>query len=409
MLRAIYHAIRHEFGLKVISVVAAISLWVYVMNHEDPIRHETYDRRVEVVGVPSGLVVARVLPERVRVTVTGRLSSLQRGAMDSMRVVADASRGTEGRVQAELHVVGLPERVKVQYIERSTAQVFLDREATITCRVRAVVRGGTDKALELARRLQVRPTEVMVSGPAQSLQRLETVIARVEQNALVPGQAVSRPLEALDADGQTIRGLVFKPAMVLVELPDEQTATREVPIEVDLGSAPPGMTVLQRKVSPSRVTIRGKPDAIRDISAVHTERQDISGLRGSRTWTARLALPPGITTADGVDAVTLQVTVGGRSGAAQPRPETAAPAPATPSGQRPEEAPAPEGTEARPTKPPEGGGGTPPSKEGSPPSASTAPAGGGHSTAGTGHPQPPPGTAGGDDRRKQEVMGPNRR
>ena len=403
MLRAIYRAIRHEFALKVISVVAAVGLWVYVMNHEDPIRHETYDRRVEVVGVPSGLVVARVLPERVRVTVTGRLSSLQRGAMEGMRVVADVSRGTEGRVQAELHVVGVPERVKVEYLERSTAQVFLDRESTVTRRVRPVVRGETDKAAELAKRLQVRPAEVMISGPVQSLQRIEAVVTQVEQDALAPGRAVSRPLEALDADGRTIRGLAFKPAMVVVEMPDEQTATRNVPVEVDLGSAPAGMTILQGKVTPSRVTIRGKPEAIRNITAVRTERQDISGLKGSRTWTARLALPPGVSTAEGVETVELQVTVGPRTGPAPSRSETATPTPAAPSGRRPQDAS--QGSETGAPKQPEVGPEKPAQEEPTSPATGAIPAPSGHGATGTTHPQP----TGGDDRRKQEVIGPSRR
>jgi YbbR domain-containing protein len=402
MLSAIYRAIRHEFGLKVISVVAAASLWVYVMNHEDPMRHETYDRRVEVIGVPSGLVLSRVLPERVRITVSGRLSALQRGAMDGLRVVADASRGSEGRVQAELEVVGVPERVKVQGLERSTAQVFLDRESTMTKRVRPVVRGEPEAAKKLAERIEVRPAQVMVSGPAQSLQRVEAVVTRVDQNALTPGSAVSRPLEALDGDGQVIRGLVFRPAMVVLELSDDQTITRDVPVEPDLGSPGAGLSVLGRKVNPSHLTVRGKADALRDLKAVHTERQDISSLKGSRTWSARLAVPSGVTIPDGTESVTLEVSVGARSGASSPGAGTS-PRTDEPSGGQPaaEDEPA-AGGEPRPTKPTEGSVEKPATQEGTPPSMGPAPPTGGHGATGSSRPQPSPRPVG-------EAPGGNRR
>jgi YbbR domain-containing protein len=384
MFRAIFRAIRHEFALKVISVVAAISLWVYVMNHEDPIRHETYDRRVEVVGVPSGLVVSRVLPERVRVAVTGRLSALERGAMDNLHVVADASHGAEGRVQAELAVTGLPERVTVQYLERSTAQVFLDRESTQTRRVRPVVRGEPQAAQKLTEQLEVRPTEVMVSGPAQSLQRLEAVITRVEQSALTPGQAVTRPLEALDGDGQVIRGLVFKPSMVVVELPSEDTVSRDVPVIADLGSPGAGLSILGRKVTPSHVTIRGKADALREIGAVHTAHQDISGIRGSRTWTARLAIPSGVTVSDGTDTATIQLSVGPQGTATPPRGEAPSSVESGTSNPRETEPEATGTPEPRPSEPAEGSGEHSAPAEGTQPSTGTAPSTGAHGSA-SGH------------------------
>lgn len=104
MFRWIYHAIQHEFGLKLLALTVATGLWLYVMNTEDPIRSEALDREITTINAPRALEVSKVRPEHVRLRLRGRLSSLEAGNLKQVHVIADLSEAALGRKIGRAHV-----------------------------------------------------------------------------------------------------------------------------------------------------------------------------------------------------------------------------------------------------------------------------------------------------------------
>ena len=62
-----------NFWLRLISVVIAIVLWLYV-NSEKP-RNVTFNVSLAPSAVPAGMVIKEILPGKVKVTLSGRLGS----------------------------------------------------------------------------------------------------------------------------------------------------------------------------------------------------------------------------------------------------------------------------------------------------------------------------------------------
>jgi YbbR domain-containing protein len=370
MLRAIYSAIRHEFGLKLVSVLAAVSLWLYVMNTQDPVRTESYETRISAVNVPVGLVVTQTLPEKVRFTIKGRLSELHKGQAATINVIADLTNCKLGRNQVQLIVMGMPERLALGGIDRRTAQIWLDKLDTRKVSVRPILSGRPREGMHFADTPSVEPEEVELTGPAQTLSKAWGAVARVDVSKARPGEKVRVQVVPVDDERQPLPALAARPEFVEVILHEMSTQSRRVPVHVSLTAPPAGFVVSAVRCDPSEVTVHGPATAIEGITSVSTTRQDITDLRGSRSLQTKLALPSGVTVDDGVTEVKVQVTV---------RPKTQGAEGQAPSQAEPGTATTPEPSQPGTTPP----SAEPPSNAGEPQEQETKP---------PAHPEPTPGT-----------------
>jgi YbbR domain-containing protein len=101
-----------------------------------------------------------------------------------------------------------------------------------------------------------------------------------------------------------VTGLHFVPDRVAVTVEIRQVETSTVPVKPILSSPGAGYVVSKVDVDPTTVTLAGKhtPDA------VETERIDISGLRGTETYSVLLRVPEGSNVL-GVSSAHVTVTV----------------------------------------------------------------------------------------------------
>ena len=350
MLHSLYRAISREFGLKVFSVLVALALWVYVINTEDPMRKETRERTIEPVGVPAGLEVVKVRPERVVVHLQGRLSGLQRERLAKLRVVADLSSGEPGRNQVMLKVTGVPARVEVGELERPTAQVWLDHRTAERMRVAPVISGVPVEGYEVLGSPTVEPGEVRVSGAAGVIERIAEIIVRVNVDGFRKRRSVSREVEALDDRRIPVSGVKLEPAKVAVTVPVFKVSTKRVPVRVRIGAPASGYVVADVGASPDTVTLKGRPERLSDIKEVKTEWQSIRGLRTAKTYRVSLVIPGSVWPVDGLRSVAARVMVRPvRVSSPAPTPE---PTPAD-NAPEPDEEPDSEPAEREPPGPPE--------------------------------------------------------
>lgn len=164
MWRALYRAIRHELGLKLLSLLAAIALWLHVMNTENPYRGATLSCAVRPFNVPDGLEVTKIRPETIEVRVQGRLTALDRTRLSSLRAMADLSHGKPGRNEVKLYVAGLPDRITIESTERDTAQIWLDHRVAERFPVKPVIVGKPMEGSGLLSDVTVDPARVRISA-----------------------------------------------------------------------------------------------------------------------------------------------------------------------------------------------------------------------------------------------------
>ena len=314
MIAAIGRAIRHEFGLKVLSLLAAAVMWLYVMNTENPMRVQTLERRIEAINIPAGLSIAKVRPDVVRVHVQGRLSGLEQSRLSRLRVVADLSGGKLGRNQVALTVVGVPERVEATSMDRAAAQVWLDSQTSRTLQVTPLLEGRPAEGYTVTGLPEPFPTTASVSGAASAVEKIYSIIARVEVSNLSASREVRARLEARDEQGAPVGSTRVSPEFASVRLNVTQAASRKLKVTPLLTAAPSGWVVSDTVVEPRETIITGSEATLDQMSEVPTARVDIQTLRGTRTVQVELQLPSDARAAG--DDATVQVTI-----TTSPRPD----------------------------------------------------------------------------------------
>ncbi len=309
MLRTVYGTIRHEFGLKVLSVLLAAGLWFYVINTEDPIRTDSYNCTVRATNVSGDLDVVKIEPAVVDVRVRGRLSALERSRFSKLRLNADVSGGKRGRNQAVLSVAGLPDRVTEVELDRSTAQVWLDHRVDRNSEVTVVLVGSPAEGFDLLGSPTVEPSSVRVSGSAGGIEEVARVVAKVDIGRMSQEQTVLVEVSAQDEQGKPVPNIALNPPKVTVEVPISQVATKQVPVDPQIGAPASGYVLGDVRPSPDTVTLKGRPDVLEKVAEAKTAWVNIRSLRTTKAYKVRLLIPEGVVALDDVYSVSVRVTV----------------------------------------------------------------------------------------------------
>ncbi len=369
-------ALQVNWHLKVLSVVIAIVLWVYVLGAENPTTTRDVNCPVRASNVPSDLEVIGVAPEEVKVRVQGRERAFEHADFDRMYMAADLSGAKVPEQKVRLSPAGIPAGLRVLPGHTTSATFKLDKIIERAKPVMEEQRGQPAKGYMITS-ITPDPPEVTVRGAVSRLHRVARVFVVIDTSGMNSTTEVDVVPEARDNSSLPVTGLTFKPERVKVKVEVKRVNVKTLPVRPRLGDPPSGWQVSAVQVSPAVVTITGGGDALARITAIATVPIDISGLRGTKPYAIPLSVPDQVSV---LDQASVQVTVTTRrfrptpsrpeTPPAEPPPEPEPPAPTEPApAEEPappavspaEPMPEPEGTQPPPTTeetptPPEGGG-----------------------------------------------------
>lgn len=290
--------------LKIIALVLAVFLWVYVSTDQSQQSRKTFDAiRPMVQGLPASLTLLdpNGLPA-VRVTVEG--SALAVGKVRSSDVTAtlslkDAKAGlqpatVEVSVPSGVHLVDVyPQFISVQVEPRKTARVPVQ--------IKQVGDLGVDYQV-----LGLTPadTTVEIDGPASRVDQVSYVFGPLS----LSGVSVDHPdpgdftlertatLGALDQKGQQVAGVTISPSALPVTL-----SVRRLPPGVDLpvqarvmGQPAPGYRVGEITLSRPTVKVRATDlTPLRAVTSVTTAPVDVRGATADVQKEVSVQMPPG--------------------------------------------------------------------------------------------------------------------
>ena len=310
-----------NWPVKLLSLVAAFILWIFVLGSQDPQTTQAISLPVVATNVPDGLEVIDITPRAVELRVRGRASALVDAEAGDVRMEADLRNATVGENEVALRVAGLPPNVTVIPGYPTTAIMHVD---TIIERRKPVdyERRGDPAEGFVIDQISVEPAEVTVRGATSIVARVIRAVAIVDTSGLNTSMSFALELEARDIRDETVNGVTFDPPSVNVNIEVRQVNVRTVPVRPIIGTPPAGYTVTNVRPDPVVVTIAGD-DGLADVAAVSTALVDISGLRGTKTYAVSLNVPSGMSV---LGAASVSVTV-----TTAPLPSPAPAAPPTPS------------------------------------------------------------------------------
>lgn len=283
-IRALLARLARNWVPKLISVVIACLIWVFVTNSSATLTQRSLVVPLQVDGVAEDLVPVG-LPTSVAVSVSGPSLRVDRLTPDMIRASLDLT-AVNGQFERPI-VVQSPQDVRVLRVEPAEVIGFLESITSSTMAVTTALTGQPpgDAIVQAS----VEPASVTLTGRSQVLAE----VARVLAVAPVVGGGVAR-LVALDGSGSPVVDVEFSPETVTVSVGSRSALiTKEVPVELD---PPRGPNLSSVTLSAETVTVAGPPDTLAELNSVSGTVDAPTGAvdAGRYTFRVRLDLPNGV-------------------------------------------------------------------------------------------------------------------
>jgi YbbR domain-containing protein len=298
-------------ALAVVSLLAALALWVAVTGAENP--QETFEfsggLTVKAVNVPQGFAVASITEDVVFVRV--------RATEDTFNELTTADFAAEVNMAAErepastkavsVRVVGRSD-VEVVSVTPAAVQVTLEEESSKQVTVQ-VNRQGTPPQGVMVSSVEASPTTVRVTGAASLVARVQSADVDVNLTGIRVTQQQQYSLAARDASGADLRPLRVEPSAAEVRIAVTQVEVSwGVTVSLQTrGSVADGYNLTGVTVDPQLITIQGPLAQVQAITFVPTEEVDLTNLRANQTRNVRLQLPASIKSQRDSVSVTLKI------------------------------------------------------------------------------------------------------
>ena len=280
---------------KVISVVIALILWVYVVNVINPPSSTTIASvpvqllNQEVLAA-SNLAIAGTDSYTVDVVVEGARSDVIDLQSDQVTATADLFGMSKGQNYLTVSV-SVPEKITVTEVRSSRIPVLIDELVSVQKPVNIKVLDEI-QGLEMGS-ISMQPQEISVMGAKSIVDLVRTVQIQVSHTTLTEASSTLQlSAEAVDKDGEPVYNVRLSNAYV--ELNAALYQTKTVPLEVPLEGLPALNMEITGKEIPEEITIKGNAQILQAVEAIVAEPLNIQGIAGDSTLPVIPILPEGI-------------------------------------------------------------------------------------------------------------------
>lgn len=281
--------IKRNTRIKLISLLSAIVLWMYVMAIVDPEDTKLFeDIPVTVTNTDelkdNDLVVYPNTDLVTNIYLTGKLSDLQRISKDDIHISGSINNPIEGKNYLYLKVNTTKQ---VSYEFKSDFIVvklekLMHEEKDITPEIVGKYKDDVDT-------VTLQQSSVSISGPRVLVDQVSYIKATVEVDDKKADKLTQRVrLIPVDMQSKEVKGvnLDIKVINAQVNFLDE----KQVPINIQLKDK--DVDVNGYEVSPNEITIRGNKDILSKINYINTKKIDSSNIGISKK--VELVIPEGV-------------------------------------------------------------------------------------------------------------------
>lgn len=279
---------KENIGARILSVIAACCLWIYVMTDQNPIIERNYEVRLHQTNLPASMVVFNA-PERVTVRVRAARGILSDDAENQITASINLKNTTEGQQNIPVKVVFT--KGEVVSVTPGEVSVYVDTVSEKKVPVTTRVIGQVSEDLTVGSSV-ITPSEVTVKGATHRLDKISKVVAPIDITNHSDSFSAESELVAVSDDGYDIPNMTITPERVMVQAKMvRQMLTVELPVKVEMsGNLPEGIKVTQTTVTPAKVRITAPPSVLKDLHEIKTRPVDVSTLTGSQSVAAELDL-----------------------------------------------------------------------------------------------------------------------
>lgn len=285
--------LKNNSKIKIISLLSAMVLWMYVMAIVDPEETKLFE------NIPVTITNKNELNERdlviypeqdltTNIYVTGKLSNLKKVTKDDINVYGQINNPLEGNNEIYLKV-STSQRVNYDFknpVMIVTLEKIISEDKSIKVDITGSGKNNVDNIM-----LQDNIDKVSVSGPRSLVNKVKRVVGTVKVNGELNDFSQSIKLEPVDAKGKVVEGIELEKDSVNVNI--TLLTQKTVPITLKLSDN--GESGVNYTMSQNTVTIKGKKDIVDSINDIETQPVKLSEISPGTSKDIYLQVPSGIT------------------------------------------------------------------------------------------------------------------
>ena len=294
--------------IKVISVIVACFLWLYVMNEQNPSINYTYTVPLEKRNLSNNFV-ALDAPSTVRVKIKGPRNSFADISVRDIKAYVDLSDAEKGTL-AKSVLASVPGNVQIVEVLPETVSVSIDSFASKSVPVTIRMSGTMPEFMEVSK-TKLDQTHVLVYGPASYVSNVAKIDGIFNVDVSMRGEvATDLQLVAVDKAAHQVDRVTIEPSVVRLDASfTEKTIKKVVPVKLNtVGVLSSGVSLVSITVTPQTVEVSGKASLINTINEITLTEINIEGLQRDSIRKVPLRLPEGVMASPALVDVNIKVS-----------------------------------------------------------------------------------------------------
>lgn len=280
----LHNVLLPNFGIKILSLVGAVLIWLIIINIDDPYRTKTFQVSVETINENALESVNKVFE-----IVSGDIASVR---VYGKRSVIDKLDATDLRATADLSHLSSVNAVTIEPSLRKklssevslecsdVLKVSLENMATKQLKITVVTEGTTADGFSVGE-CTAKPNIIRVSGGESVISRIETV--KVFLNVDGVSEDFNSRLEpiAFDSNDKTVTSSTLSFSDTKIKVRARILENKAIPVRIDVSGTPAdGYEYVETECLPTEIEVAGTAKRLSNITEVKIPI-DISGLTDS--------------------------------------------------------------------------------------------------------------------------------
>lgn len=299
---------RHNIVTKLLSLILAIVLWLFVMSTESLDREITFSVPLMLEGTQTlqeehQLAVIDGQDAQVTVRISGKTPGIFLVNRANITASVDVSTLDEAKTYEDLPVsIALPQSnasLKVKNLKPEVVSLTLDEITSIRVPVHTAFDGAAQEnyLLETA---GTNISSVNVSGPQSILNTIASAFVTIPVANLTETQAIESNFVLVNSEGQPVdtRYLTYMDTPVQVTV--EVYKVANVPLTVELReSREITQDMVSTEIAPKTIQVYGEPSQIDALQSISLGTIDLATAQNEHKIPRQIRLPSGVTLMNG--------------------------------------------------------------------------------------------------------------
>ena len=300
------HMTSNNLAAKIVALILAAILWIYVMNEQNPPIESTFTVQVQLRNSQSNLVVSDI-PDTVRVKLRGPRSIIAGVLTKDMMCYIDLKGLAEGRHNVRI-ITQAPSSLEI--VETNPDKVTIRLETAIKRQLPVEIGlNGTVGTGTAISKVIPNPEKVTFEGARAAVESVEKVYVPVDITGKIADFQVAAPVVPVNRAGKEVEGLTLYPDKITIGVVVvKEGINKTIDIRpLTYGDLALGYTLKSITTDPPRIEVVGLADQVEKLESVYTEPINLSGLKQSVKREMKLQIREGFTITQQAVVVNIEI------------------------------------------------------------------------------------------------------